>query len=605
MKKFLSLVLVLLFVMSAFSVFAFAADERAHITLERETMKGIAIPKGYYILDKKLETMPMTFEAWVYIPKDIHSNHTGIILGNGFNSKNDDSVTFEIAEKGVPRLYFYNDNENEYSYKFSKAAVPADTWTHVAIVYGAGTDNKQVLCYINGALKEASDVSAWYQVNDKIVDNLFCLAGDHRSLNTYAFRGKLGDVVAYSDARTAEEIASDAQNKPDTKDENLMMYFDMSTAKSAADIKDSSANGYTMNYYPMWLTAAEQKAATADKYNYTYTIALLPDPQYTNDHHPKKLPNTFDWLLENKEKQNIQYFIGLGDMTDHSKNPEWERITTQYARLDGIIPYSLVRGNHDGAALFDANHNSKTPYYKYVQENGGMMKEKSVINTYLLFEVGDVKYMIINLDFGATDDVLSWVDSVLEANPDRRAIIATHGYMNRDGTTLDRDDYASPNKYDEAWNSGEEMWEKCFKKHANVHMIVSGHISVDDIICTETKGDNGNIVYQFLIDTQGTDDKLAGAGFIALMHFTEDGNHARVEYYSATYKKYFRGANNAIRINFAPEEEEVTEPVESAPVTDEGVKSEGGCSSSIALAVPTIILAASLGAVVTRKKKED
>ncbi len=605
MKKVLSLVLALLFMMSAFSLSVFAAEEKAHITLERETLKGIAIPKGYYILDKKLEKMPVTYEAWVYIPKDIHSKRVGVILGNSFGSENDDNVTFEILEKGVPSLTFYDNDANEYIYKFSKVAVPADTWTHVAIVYGTGTENKQVFCYINGVQKEATEVSAWHDVSPKITENLFCLAGDHRPLNSQGFRGKLGDVVAYSDVRTAEEIAADAKNKPDTADKELMMYFDMSAAKAAADIKDSSNNGYTMKYYPMWLTATEQKAAAADEYEYTYSLAFLPDIQYTTDHFPKKLPYAFDWLIENKDKKNIRYFIGLGDMTDHSKNHEWKLINDQYKRLDGVIDYSLIRGNHDGASLFDSTHNSVTPYYKHVQKNGGMMKEKSVINTYLFFEVGEVKYMIINLDFGATDDVLSWVDSILEANPDRRAIIVTHGFMNRDGTPLSRDDYASPNKYNEAWNSGDDMWEKCFKKHANVQMIVSGHIHSDDIICTEVKGDNGNIVYQILMDMQSTDDDLAGAGFLCMMHFTEDGNHARVECYSSFYKKYFRGANNAIKLNFAPEEEVVDTTVLEPDCMEVPADSEGGCGSSVALALPTLFVAASITTVVTRKKREE
>ena len=605
MKKVLSLILALLFVFSALAITASAADDRAYITFERETLKGIGVPKGYYILDEYLEKMPATFEAWVYIPKEEHTKRVGVILGNSFGSKDDDSVTFEILEKGVPSLYFRADNQDEHTYKFTKAAVPADTWTHVAIVYGGGTDNKQVLCYINGALKESSDVSAWYQVSDRITENLFTLAGDRRPLNTNAFRGRLGDVVAYADARTADEIAADAKNKPDTSDENLMMYFDMSTAKNASDIKDSSKNGYTMNYYSTWLTSAEQKAATKDGYDYTYSIAFLPDIQYTTDHFPKKLPNAFDWIIENKDKYNMQYFIGLGDMTDHSTNNEWKLINDQYKRLDGVIPYSLIRGNHDGASLFDSTHNSITPYYKHVQENGGMMKEKSVVNTYLLFEVGDVKYIIINLDFGATDDVLSWVDGVLEANSDRRAIIVTHGFMNRDGTPLSRNDYASPNRYNEAWNSGDDMWEKCFKKHANVQMVVSGHISCDDIICTEVKGDNGNVVYQILMDMQSTDDDLAGAGFVTMMYFTEDGNHARVDCYSSTYKKYFRGANNAIHLNFAPEEEEVVEPIGTVGETEAPATTSGGCGSSVALALPTLFVATAAGVALVRKKKKE
>lgn len=614
MKKILSLVLVLMFVLSAFGVSAFAAEERAYVTLERTSLKGISHAAGYYHSEKRLEEMPTTFEAWVYIPKDVYTKRGGIILGNGLGHSRDDVMSFEIHEKGVPRLQLCSNENKEYDYKFTKAAVPADKWTHVAIVYGTGTDNKQIFCYINGEFKEATEVSAFYETSERVTENVLCLAGDNRSLNEQGFRGRLGDVVIYSDVRTAEEIASDAKNKPDTADEELMMYFDMSSASDKANIADASGNGYDMIYDIMWPTAAEMKAARADdKYEYTYSIAFLPDPQYTTRIFPKKLPDIFDWLIENKEKKNIQYLIGLGDMTDQNGEIEWQAITKQYKRLEGVLDYSLVRGNHDitkngSAKLYDKYYNSSSYYYKHVKENGGMQNETTTRNSYLLFEVGEVKYMILNIDFGAMDDVLAWADEVLSANTDRRVIVATHGFTHPDGGFLCGDDYGGPSTYNAEWNDADDMWEKCFKKHANIQMIVSGHMAVDDIVCTKETGDNGNIVYRILMDPQTTDNMLGGMGVVGMMYFTEDGNHAKVEYYSTVFKKYFKGGNNAISLHFVPEEEE-TESVDTSVLDpdcmEQPADSDGGCGSSVAIMLPTLFVATTVSVVAVRKKKKE
>ena len=604
MKRLISLILSVLILCTSPLVVTSAAAERSGISIPRIKSGSTSHPEAFYVTAKRFEELPVTFEAWVYIPQSVYSSRGGIILGNYNNSEKDAYLSFEIFNNGVPRLVFGVQDGTEHAYLFNKASVPADQWTHVAIVYGTGEQNKQVYCYINGQLKEKSQVSAFYVPNDSFKDNQICLASDYRTLNTQGFRGTLGDVVIYSDVRTPEEIQADYQGAPDTSDSELMMYFDLSNTEYASDIPDKSGNGYDMVYSRFWLTEEEMNEIRAEyEYEYTYCLAFLPDIQYMTQKYPANLKKLFSYLVDKGKSKNIQYVIGLGDITNANGHKEWSTAIAQTNRLNGYLPYSLVPGNHDvihnnRLELFNNAYAKKTGYYyQHVEKNGGFMDPDSVRNTYLLFSVGEIDYIIINLDFGATDDILEWAGSVLAEHPDRRAILVTHGYAYADGTTLDDVDSATPPSYDSKFNSGEQMWEKLVSKYENVDMIVSGHINHSDVAYTVRKGDAGNDVYQILMDPQTTCNKLGGLGIIGFMYFTEDGNHAQVEYYSTVFEKYFCESNKMVKLTFGEDEPEETTAadteasVTTAEATDTEIIDENtGCIGIVSVSSSALVI---------------
>ena len=56
---------------------------------------------------------------------------------------------------------------------------------------------------------------------------------------------------------------------------------------------------------------------------------------------------------------------------------------------------------------------------------------------------------------------------------------------------------------------------------------------------------------------------------IGMMYFTEDGNHAKVEYYSTVLDMYFHESNKNILMTFGKtEEEETTEEIETSSPND-------------------------------------
>ena len=617
MKKALSLFLSVLLLLQISLIYASSATSMSGITFERMKTNGVEHPVGYYETDKRPDKMFRTYEAWVYVPKSIHSSRIGAILGNYQSFTKDQYVNFEIHQNGVPRLVFGDDDGTMYDYRFTSAAVPADTWTHVAIVYGTGTDGKQLFCYINGVLKHKTNVNEWHEASMEIFDNTLCLAGDYRALNEQAFRGTLGDVAIFSDVRSASEISSDYKNGAPIDDSELMMYFELSSAEPASFVPDKSGNGYDMPYYRFWLTKDEMEAIRAeDEYEYDYVIAFLPDMQYMTQTNVTSLRNMYDWIVKEGKQKNIQYILGLGDMTNANSVKEWNTIKNQTNRLNGYIPYCFTPGNHDvllnnKLELFNQTYASKTGYYyQHVAANGGFFDKESVRNTYLTFSVGEIDYLIINLDFGATDDILLWAGEVLDAHPDHRAILTTHGYLNADGSTLDSSDYASPDEYDSKLNSGEAMWEKLISKHENIDMIVSGHMHHDSIVVTPREGDAGNTVYQILMDPQSTCKKLGGIGAIGMMYFTADGSRAKVEYYSTVYGMYFCESNKNIELVFevpveetsAIEETTVAPTTETPATTTAPAPEEKGCGAS---AIASFVIIPALPFIFAKKKKEE
>ena len=148
-----------------------------------------------------------------------------------------------------------------------------------------------------------------------------------------------------------------------------MMFYELSKAQPKSDIPDKSGNGYDMTYSRYWLTEDEMNAIRAeDEYDYDYVIAFLPDIQYMTQSYPGSLKIMVDFLVEKGKTQNIQYVLGLGDITNSNSTKEWATILRQTNRLNGYIPYALTPGNHDGInsggkEVLDGTYAKKTGHY--------------------------------------------------------------------------------------------------------------------------------------------------------------------------------------------------------------------------------------------------
>lgn len=533
--------------------------------------EGIRIDTfGSYTIDKSLEGIPSTVEAWLWMPT-CYNTRGGTFIGNYTGKSSGSYFAFEIQNSGHPRYFFRNSDGTNGLTIFDKVDIRNNAWTHVAIVHDpkavVTVDGVEItgaaFCYVNGVLAQTCAFTKTvldkdnktYQtpiipMDDTVMENYVHFGGDRQGAGmTQRFNGYIKEMRVYSDQRTAEEIASDYAGNVDYTDDNIVLHYDLRNVEEYTSFEDLSGNGHNVTYNQTWYDEAVMAK------DYAYSLALVGDTQTVTYSNPDKLKNIYQWIIDNKEAKNIQYVIGLGDITEkgedwgHKNNDteeetavgdaEWTAAKEAITMMDGIIPYSLIRGaGHDGIERFNqyfGNHQG------YLDNIAGFMEEGRIDNVYHTFTVGDTKYMILCLDFGTKDPAIEWANEVIAAHPDYRVIITTHAYLEKDGSLLETGEAYCPSQsyYDPTNNDGDDLWNKLVRKHANIAMVLCGHMTCDGVVRSTQVGDHGNIVQQILVDPQsGLDTSSSPRGMVAMLYFSEDGSDVQVEYYSTITDMY-------------------------------------------------------------------
>ena len=295
----------------------------------------------------------------------------------------------------------------------------------------------------------------------------------------------------------------------------------------------------------------------------------------------------FTWLAENAEDRKIKHVFTLGDLTEYSAtddadlayatgtqygDAEWQILKRSITKLDGVVPYSVIRGNHDDYQIddffnYDAYKNNFNGFYAGEHAVSGQEEREatyytdSITNSYRLVTIGDVKYIFITLDFNPTRGVVTWLDNLLTTYSDHQAIITMHSYTwrgeNADGTAGNGALLTMQNltRVIKAGSYGgaapDYIWKNCIKKHANVIMTVSGHVGANDPFFFKQTGDNGNEVLNVLVNPQAYEDPdnndhvgeernggFEPTGMIFFMHFYDGGKTIKTEYYSTILDSY-------------------------------------------------------------------
>ena len=213
---------------------------------------------------------------------------------------------------------------------------------------------------------------------------------------------------------------------------------------------------------PIWLSASDIYIPN----DYDFSFMAIGDTQIITEKAPEKLKNVYDYVLNNVQTKNVKHVFGLGDITDNDTFSEWLVAKEQIARMDGVVPYSIIRGNHDilssknanngvlsmkQSTIFDEIYGGKnSPYakqytycYEYPNEGEELFRARNTIH---FFSSSTRDYMVVALDYGASDDVLKWAGKIIEEYPYHNVMITTHNYLNTDGTTADKGEGTVPSR---------------------------------------------------------------------------------------------------------------------------------------------------------------
>ena len=588
MKKFnrlLSLALAVLMVSALFTVY---------LPVSAATGEGLTFTSDtLYAPEEGISEAANTFEAWINIPKSERTKRS-YILSNSWTGNR--YITIEI-KTGTPRVAVTEAENKEASWEFKEVGnLCTGGWVHLAIVRDPST--MTLNCYVNGELKQSLPITDVWK-NEIVFGEPLCIGGQWNTDSSVYFKGQMKEIAIFSTSRSAAEIKADMTSPKGA--EGLLAHYDMSGLKPGDVIPDLTGNGYDAKRQEniLWIKADDKKPIS----DYAYSFAVIGDMQALNYYYPDYVSTMFEWIANNVESKKIKHVIGLGDITEKSETDEWSRAKQGYQMLDGKVDYSFVRGNHDTTAKYNVTF----PWTTYKETVGGAFAN-NMLNTYKTFEIGEVKYLMLNLDFGPGDDVLEWAGQICDQFPEHNVIINTHAYLYLDGAPITSDDHCPP-VGNGGKNNGDDMWEKFVSKHENIVLILCGHMAGNRLVVSKDEGVNGNTVTTLLVNTSNVEKNNNGAlGMVAMLYFSEDGKNVEVEYYSTTTDRYYRSINQlSFDLDLVGDDEPETTDTEVTVDTDASASpaTEAGCSATLSISALSLLVLALGSTVALARKKED
>lgn len=284
--------------------------------------------------------------------------------------------------------------------------------------------------------------------------------------------------------------------------------------------------------------AASQKLASA----HPFTLPVLPDTQVAVKARPEMLNSQVNWLAQHKKPLRIPIVLHVGDIVDFNNFDHWERASRAFQVLDEAkVPYALAVGNHDTAAVGQfsgsaapgnvnanlrntAKFNAYFPVSRFPAQRGRYIPDKSD-NAYYTFRAGGLKWLVVTLEFCARPGPVDWANTVLASHPNHNVIILTHFHLTSNGQI-------NQNNAGYGDLTCQAIYDRMIKKHANVLMVLSGHV-VTSARRTDV-GEKGNTIYQILQDYQSQD---SGGGYIRLFDIDTNQGTIAARMYSPFYNK--------------------------------------------------------------------
>ena len=280
-----------------------------------------------------------------------------------------------------------------------------------------------------------------------------------------------------------------------------------------------------------------------------FSVVVLPDTQNYAELFPDTYVAQTNWIKRRVDPDNIKFVIHLGDIVQNAHvEKEWEVADRAFRVLDGVVPYSVVPGNHDMDTkdkkltrstsfydkFFPPTRFNKYPWY-------GGYRGTNNQNNYCLFEANGLKFLVLSLEFAPSDAAIEWATGVLSEYRDRRIILVTHCYMRPNG----RDQQATEG-YGLTGNSGQQVWGKLVRKHANIFLVLSGHVL--GVAHQTSTNDAGGPVHEVLVDYQGLPN--GGDGWLQILRFAPTENRIRVEAYSPLLGQHNRAPEHSYSLDY-------------------------------------------------------
>ena len=273
--------------------------------------------------------------------------------------------------------------------------------------------------------------------------------------------------------------------------------------------------------------------STPEQSDEEFSFVVLPDTQIYSFLHPEIFDAQTQWIADNAS--DFDFVIHEGDIVESNNDVQWERAQSAMGRLTNRIPYVLAIGNHDMGTGGSADNRGTlmNDYFKLSDQ----MQEPSFLeafeagkleNTAHRFETVLGSVIVLSLEFGPRDEVITWADQLLtNSDPSIPVFIVTHAHTYADNTRYDEanvEQMWSPKSYGLAntssVNDAQDLWNQLIEKHTQIHLVLSGHVLFDGTGQISTTRADGKMTHEILANYQM--NEMGGEGFLRIMRVTKD-----------------------------------------------------------------------------------
>ena len=295
-----------------------------------------------------------------------------------------------------------------------------------------------------------------------------------------------------------------------------------------------------------------------------FTIVALPDTQYYAAAHPEILRAQSQWIVDQQGSAEVALVVHEGDIVDEDEPEQWASASGSLHLLDGVVPYMVTSGNHDysrnGSLVSRSsliNRYFPASTFAAMPSFGGTFEPNHIENSFQLIDAPGGPWLILSLEFGPRDAVLTWANGIVKQHASAPTIVVTHAYLYSDDTRYDHrtrpDQLWNPHVYLDdrlpgSVNDGEEIWRKLIRDNDNILFVLCGHDLEDGVGRLTSTRPDGAPVHQLLANFQM--EPLGGGGYLRLLRFSPAEHRVAVQTYSPFLDRFKTDPDNDFSLDY-------------------------------------------------------
>lgn len=246
-----------------------------------------------------------------------------------------------------------------------------------------------------------------------------------------------------------------------------------------------------------------------------FTLVWISDTQNICREKSPVFDSMRDWILENREKENIQFVVHTGDVIDGFSPTMFENAANAMVPIFQALPGMIVSGNHDISKNGSQYYFVQRPYTQLVQKKGQTYRDGDA--AYATFHAGGADFLVFGLGYEVK--CTDWMNEVIAQHPNHVVIAVIHKGLEKKGVF-----------FVDARNIFQQVVPKC----PTFRLLLCGHmrgtITQTDWFDDDGDGTPERSFTSMMFNYQ--DDTLNGLGFMRLLKFDPLTRNIEISTYS-------------------------------------------------------------------------